>query len=53
MKFLPLISLLGLVLLAISCRTLTPLDPMTMKPSARCLPASLDTEVETSVNHSK
>ena len=38
MKSLLLIPSLGLVLLTASCRTMTPLDPMTMKPSAHCLP---------------
>jgi len=39
MKSLLLIPVLGLALFAASCRTTTPLDPMTMKPSAHCLPA--------------
>ena len=38
MKSLLLIPVLGLALFAASCRTMTPLDPMTMKPSAHCLP---------------
>jgi len=38
MKNLLLIPILGLALCAISCRTLTPLDPMTMEPSKHCLP---------------
>jgi hypothetical protein len=38
MKSLLLIPVLALGLLAGSCRTMTPLDPMTMKPSDRCLP---------------
>jgi hypothetical protein len=38
MKFLPLLPLLGLAFLASSCRTVTPLDPMTMKQSCKCLP---------------
>lgn len=41
MKFLLLIPVLGLVFGTLSCRTLTPLDPMTMKPSERCLPEHL------------
>jgi hypothetical protein len=35
-----------LALLASSCRTSTPLDPMTMKPSCRCLPGGCDPTVE-------
>jgi len=38
MKLLLLIPALGLALCASSCRTTTPVDPMTMKPSGRCLP---------------
>jgi len=38
MKSLLFISVLGLVVFAASCRTMTPLDPMTMKPTTRCLP---------------
>jgi hypothetical protein len=38
MKILLLIPILGLALFASSCRTVTPLDPMTMKQSERCLP---------------
>jgi hypothetical protein len=41
MKFLLLIPVLGLAFATFSCRTLTPIDPMTMKPSARCLPENL------------
>jgi hypothetical protein len=39
MKKLLFIPILGLALFASSCRTVTPLDPMTMKQSERCLPA--------------
>jgi len=41
MKKLLLISLLGAISLATSCtniRTMAPIDPMTLKPSDRCLP---------------
>jgi hypothetical protein len=38
MKTILILPLLGLVLFAASCRTETPIDPMTMKPSERCLP---------------
>lgn len=38
MKKLLLLPLVALVFVANSCRTATPLDPMTMKPSDRCLP---------------
>jgi len=38
MKSLLLIPVLGLALFAVSCRTMTPLDPMTMKPTTHCLP---------------
>ncbi len=38
MKTLILIPILGIVCLASSCRTVTPLDPMTMKPAEHCLP---------------
>ena len=41
MKTLLLIPVLGLALCACSCRTSTPLDPNTMKPSDRCLPEHL------------
>ena len=41
MKSLLLIPVLGLALFAASCRTEPPLDPMTMKPSTRCLPDHL------------
>jgi hypothetical protein len=47
MKILLFIPVLGIALFASSCRTVTPLDPMTMKQSERCLPggASADHEV--------
>jgi hypothetical protein len=38
MKSLLLVPLLGLVFIASSCRTVTPLDPMTMRQSCKCLP---------------
>jgi hypothetical protein len=38
MKILLLIPVIGIALFASSCRTVTPLDPMTMQPSQRCLP---------------
>lgn len=38
MKSLLLIPLVGVALVSLSCRTLAPIDPMTMKPSERCLP---------------
>lgn len=38
MKKLLIIPLLALACLASSCRTINPLDPMTMKPSERCTP---------------
>lgn len=36
----------AIALLASSCRTFTPIDPMTMKPSTRCLPGGEYQEVE-------
>lgn len=41
MKITLLIPVLALALFATSCRTSTPIDPMTMKPSERCLPGNL------------
>lgn len=41
MKILLLIPALGFVLSAISCRTVTPLDPMTMRQSEKCLPGEI------------
>jgi hypothetical protein len=38
MKTILILPLLGLVLFAASCRTETPIDPMTGKPTERCLP---------------
>jgi hypothetical protein len=38
MKYLLLLPILSLAFSAISCRTVTPIDPMTMKPSCKCLP---------------
>jgi hypothetical protein len=41
MKILLFTPLLGLLLLASSCRTAKPVDPATMKPSDRCMPGNL------------
>jgi len=41
MKFLILIPALGLALAASSCRTITPIDPNTMRPSDQCMPHHL------------
>ncbi len=38
MKKLLLLPIVAFVFVASSCRTMAPLDPMTMKPSDRCLP---------------
>jgi hypothetical protein len=38
MKTTLMLALLAFALGAVSCRTTAPLDPMTMKPSARCTP---------------
>jgi hypothetical protein len=38
MKYLLLIPLIGLAFCASSCRTFTTIDPMTGKPSQRCMP---------------
>lgn len=38
MKFLILLPVMATAFFASSCRTVAPLDPMTMKPSANCLP---------------
>ena len=43
MKLLLLLPLLVCVLTGASCRTMTPLDPMTMKPSEKCLPNAAGT----------
>lgn len=40
MKILLFTLISGIALFAVSCRTVTPLDPMTMKPSDRCLPGN-------------
>ncbi|NJM37725.1 MAG: hypothetical protein HC845_07630 [Akkermansiaceae bacterium] len=42
MKFLLLISTLGLALLASSCRVVRPIDPMTGRQSDRCMPDNGD-----------
>jgi hypothetical protein len=44
MKSLLLIPVLGFVLFANSCRTATPIDPNTMKPSSQCLPEKYHAE---------
>lgn len=38
MKSLLLLPILALAIFASSCRTVPPLDPMTMRPSCKCLP---------------
>ena len=38
MKTLLLLPVVALAFFAISCRTVAPIDPMTMKQSCRCLP---------------
>jgi hypothetical protein len=38
MKILILLPILATAFFASSCRTITPLDPMTMKQSCKCLP---------------
>lgn len=38
MKTLLLLPILALAFVTNSCRTVTPIDPMTMKQSCRCLP---------------
>ena len=38
MKSLLLFPILGLAFLACSCRTVVPIDPMTMKQSCKCMP---------------
>lgn len=45
MKILLSIATLALALGAISCRTATPIDPMTMKPSPHCLPGAQEITV--------
>lgn len=41
MKILLFTPLLGLLLVASSCRTARPFDPATMKPSDECMPENL------------
>ena len=41
MKILLFIPALAVVLLASSCRTRLPTDPMTNQPSTRCLPENM------------
>jgi len=38
MKYLALIPVLVAAFLGSSCRTVPPLDPLTMKPACKCLP---------------
>jgi hypothetical protein len=45
MKYLLFIPLIGLALGVSSCRTFTPVDPMTGQPSARCLPENSGPQV--------
>ncbi len=45
MKILLSLTTLALALGSISCRTSTPLDPMTMEPSVHCLPGAQVTTV--------
>ena len=42
MKFLSLIPILGIALSSVCCRTVPPIDPMTLKPTTRCLPENLN-----------
>lgn len=42
MKILLFTPVLGLLLIASSCRTVRPIDPATMKPSDRCIPGNLN-----------
>jgi hypothetical protein len=48
MKTILILPLFGLVLFTASCRTETPIDPMTMKPSERCLPNGTATVTDSS-----
>ncbi|MEO5714196.1 MAG: hypothetical protein ABIT37_11980 [Luteolibacter sp.] len=41
MKSLLLFPIVALALSASSCRTVTPIDPMTMKQSCKCLPENM------------
>lgn len=41
MKYLLLLPLIGLAVGMSSCRTSTPVDPMTGHPSERCLPGNV------------
>lgn len=41
MKSLLLFPIVALALIASSCRTVTPIDPMTMKQSCKCLPENM------------
>ncbi len=53
MKSILLLPVAGFVLLCCSCRTKTPIDPNTMKPSERCLPENVSTRHEGSVEGTK
>lgn len=41
MKSTLLLSIAALVVVSSSCRTKTPIDPNTLKPSERCLPENM------------
>jgi hypothetical protein len=47
MKSLMLFTVLTAAIFASSCRTVAPIDPMTGKPSARCLPGQFQEESTT------
>jgi len=51
MKFLLLIPVLGLAFFASSCRTSTPIDPNTMKPTEQCLPQNYHVAPPTGAVH--
>jgi hypothetical protein len=53
MKFLPLVAAV-IALLSASCRTTTPLDPNTFKPSSRCQPENVNPHPDSgAVDYSK
>lgn len=41
MKTLILLPIIGFAFFSSSCRTVTPLDPMTLQPAQKCLPENL------------
>jgi hypothetical protein len=51
MKFLLFIPVLGLAFFASSCRTSTPIDPNTMKPTEQCLPQNFHVAPPTGAVH--